>query len=247
MCFLESKFSWLAAPLLWASGIFVLVVAWAAASPAWIMAHFDQDGASPVEVATVGFFFFQIGFMWLVPPMPPSGKRTFLLADFSLITFFAICRELDWHKLLIKASNLPGATHGTPFKLKFLTNPANPLSDRIMIATCFVVAFGLCGATLFCFLPRLIKGLFKLHPVCWSIGFLGGTTALSQIADRLPATLRHSHGIHLTESQHALSAALEEGQELLLPLFVILAILQAHFIYNNAPSDSDALAKHREL
>ena len=246
MCFLKSKFSWLAAPLLWVSGIFVFVVAWAMASPAWIMAHFDQDGASPVEVATVGLFFFQIGFMWLVPPIPPSGKRTFLLADFSLITFFAIYRELDWHKLLIKASNLPGATHGTPFKLKFLTNPANPLADRIIVATCFAVAFGLCGVTLFCFLTRLIKGLFKLHPVCWSVGFLGGAAALSQIADRLPATLRHSHGINLTESQHALSTALEEGQELLLPLFVILAILQAHFIYNNDPSDSDALAKHRK-
>ena len=179
--------------------------------------------------------------------MPPSRKRTVLLADFSLITLIAICRELDWHKLLISASHLPGATTGTPFKLKFLMNAHNPLSDRLIVAACFVLAFGLCGATLLYYLRRLLKGLFKLHPVCWSIAFLGGTTILSQLFDRLPADLRHTFGIHLSASQHALMTALEEGEELLLPIFVILAILQAHFIYNNDPSDSISLSRHKDL
>ena len=247
MCFLKSKHSWLAAPLLWLTAIIVLTAIWAAAAPEWIQLHFNQDGASPVEVATVGLFFFQMGFLWLVPPMKPGWKRTLLLADFSLLTFFAICRELDWHKLLVKASNLPGATHGTPFKMKFLTNANNPLLDRLIVAACFAAVILLCAGTLLYYLPRLLKGLFRLHPVCWSIGFFGGSIILIQIVDRLPAVLRHGSGIHISDSLHALTTALEEGQELLLPLFIIIAVLQSHFIYNSDPSDGAALEKFRDL
>ena len=248
MCFLKSKYSWLAAPALWFVGVLVLVAIWAMATPEWVNVHFSQDGGSPVELTTVGLFFCLIGFLWLVPPMPPSRKRLLLLTDFSLITFIAICRELDWHLLLISApSHLPGMTRGTPFKLRFLTNANNPLSDRLIVAACFAVAIALCAGTLLYYLRRLLKGLVNLHPVCWSIAFLGGTALLSQFFDRLPAELRHGLGIHLTASQHALTSVLEEGQELLLPVFVILAILQAHFIYNNDPSDSTPLARHKEL
>ena len=247
MCFLKSKFSWLTAPLLWLAGISALVLTWTLADPEWIQLHFNQDGSSPVELATVGLFFFLIGFLWFVPPMRPGWQRTFWQADFSLLTFFAICRELDWHKLLVKASNLPGATHGTPFKMRFLTNPHNPLADRLIVLACFAVLISVCAGTLLYFLPRLLKGLFRLHPVCWSVGFFGGTIILIQIVDRLPAVLRNNYGIRISDSLHALTTALEEGQELLLPLFLVLAVLQAHFIYNNAPSDSSALAGHQDL
>lgn len=247
MCFLRSKQSWLAAPVLWLAGISVLLATWVLASPECIQFHFDQDGHSPVELATVAFFFFQIGFLWLVPPMAPGRWRTLLLADFSLLSFFAICRELDWHRLLVTVSNLPGATHGTPFKMRFLTNPNNPLADRLIVAACFVAVIALCAGTLLYYLRRLLKGLFTLHPVCWSIGFFGGTILLIQVFDRLPAVLRHTFGIQISDSLHALTTVLEEGQELLLPLFIILAILQAHFIYNDAPSERAALDRHRML
>ncbi|HQL50771.1 MAG TPA: hypothetical protein PLR91_06210 [Kiritimatiellia bacterium] len=247
MDFLKSKHAWLAAPLLWLAGVSALVLVWALATPEWIQAHFDHDGASPVEVATVGLFFFQMGFFWLVPPMRASRLRPLWLADFSLLTFFAICRELDWHKLLISASNLPGATRGTPFKMKFLTNANNPLADRLIVAACFAVVILLCAGTLLYFLRRLLTGLFKLHPVCWSMGFFGGTIILIQITDRLPAVLRKDLGIRISESLHALMTALEEGQELLLPLFVVIAVLQAHFIYNNERTDSAPLDRFRGL
>lgn len=247
MDFLKSKHAWLAAPLLWLAGVSALVLVWALATPEWIQTHFDHDGASPVEVATVGLFFFQMGFFWLVPPMRASRLRPLWLADFSLLTFFAICRELDWHKLLISASNLPGATRGTPFKMKFLTNANNPLADRLIVAACFAVVILLCAGTLLYFLRRLLTGLFKLHPVCWSMGFFGGTIILIQITDRLPAVLRKDLGIRISESLHALMTALEEGQELLLPLFVVIAVLQAHFIYNNERTDSAPLDRFRGL
>jgi len=247
MCFLKSKHSWLAAPLLWLGGILVLILTWSLATPAWITAHFDNKGSSPVESTTVGLFFVQIAFLWLLPPMRQCKQRLFWLADFSLITLFAICRELDWHKLLITASHLPGTTHGTPFKMKLLTNPGNPLSDRLIVAACFVAVIVICGGTLLYFLRRLISGLFKLHPVCWSIGFFGGTCILIQIVDRLPAVLRHDFKIVISEHLHALTLALEEGQELLLPLMIILAIIQAHFIYNDDADSHEPFIKFKEL
>ncbi len=247
MCFLKSKFSWLAAPLVWVAGTSLLLVIWALNSPEWIQAHFDNDGMSPVESATIGLFFFQMALLWFVPPIRPCRQRTFWLANFSLITFFAICRELDWHRLLITASDLPGCTLGTPFKMRFLLNANNPLADRLIVAACFLLALVICLGTLLYFLRRLLTGLFKLHPVCWSVAFLGGTALVSQLFDRLPAELRHGCGIHLSASQQALTTVLEEGQELLLPLFVVLAILQAHFIYANEPSDSVPVTRFKEL
>ena len=79
------------------------------------------------------------------------------------------------------------------------------------------------------------------------MGFFGGTIILIQITDRLPAVLRKDLGIRISESLHALMTALEEGQELLLPLFVVIAVLQAHFIYNNERTDSAPLDRFRGL
>lgn len=246
MCFLKNKHAWLAAPLLWLVGLTALLAVWACATPQWIELNFDQDGKSPVEIVTVALLFFQIGFLWLVPPIKPLRKRFFWAVVFSIISFIAICRQMDWHKLLITPSGLPGATRGTPFKMRFLTNTANPLSDRLVVPACFVIVIVVCVGALLYWLPRLLKGLFRLHPVCWSIGFIGGTTILVQFFDRAPSILRKDFGIHLTESTGALFTALEEGQELLLPLFAILAILQAHFIYNNDTPNPD-LELHRSL
>jgi hypothetical protein len=237
----------MAAPLLWVAGVAALSVTGLTAAPDWIANHFDQDGASPVEAATIALFWLQIAFFWLVPPMRPGRGRAFWLADFSLLSFFAICRQLDWHKLLVAPPGLPGATRGTPFKMKFLLNARNPLSDRILVALCFALVIALCGGTLLYFLPRLIRGLFQLHPVCWTIGFFGGTLILIQLFDRASSVLRKEFGILLTARQDALATALEEGLELLLPLFILVAVLQAHFIYLAADAESGPLARHRAL
>lgn len=247
MCVLKSKYSWLTAPVLWLAGTIALISVWAASTPVWIDRHFDYHGISPVESATIGLYFFMIGLLWSLPPMRPGRRRVFWSADFTLITFFAVCRELDWHKMLVKTSGLPDASHGTAFKMKFLTNTNNPLSDRIIVALCFLLVFAVCGFTLVYFLRRLLTGLFAFHPVCWSIGFLGGATILVQFADRLPAVLRHKYGIVLSDSLHAFCTTMEEGQELLMPLFVILAIIQAHFIYNDEPSDREELLRFKDL
>ena len=245
--FLKSRFAWVTAPVIFIVWSIILLCLWSTHSPEWIQAHFDADGASPIESATIGFFYLLIGLIWLVPAMRPSKRATFWKFDVSLVALIAICRELDWHKMLVHASDLPGATHGTAFKMRFITNPANPLSDRILVVLFFVVFFAVLGGTLIVFLPRLFKGLFKLHPVCWSIGFLGGTGILVNIFDRTPSILRKKFDTVLTPPTEALMTAFEEGMELLLPIFAMVAILQAYRIYVAGADDDSHVAEWREI
>lgn len=240
---LKSSRSWLAAPVLWIAGVVALLLVWALNYPCpepWIRRYFDNDGCSCVEAATIAFFFLQLAFIWLFPPMARGGRRIFWQTAFSLITLAAVCRELDWHKALVDVSAIPGATAGTPFKMRFLTNPANPLGDRLLVLACFVLVITLCGGTLLYFLPKLWKGLFRLQPVCWSVAFLGGTCILVQAVDRAPSVLRKKFGIVLSDPVRSLLSVLEEGQELLLPLFVMLALVQAYFLYGEDEPTSSA-------
>lgn len=234
MEFLKSRYSYLAAPVLFAAAVMMIFAVWGIWYPCpqeWIVRFVDNDGLSFIESATLGFFFLQFFCIWLIPPMTPGRRRIFWQIDFSLITFIAVARQLDWHKAMVQVSNLPGATTGTPFKMRFLTNSVNPLSDRLIVLFTFIVVIAVCGYTLFKFAKPLFTGFFKKQPVCWSIAFLGGTTVLIQFFDRLPSTLRKKLGIHLEEPIRSLFSLLEEGLEATLPLFVILALLQSYFLF----------------
>lgn len=245
MNILKTGYSWLVAPVIFLVTSVVLTWIGLTCSPEWIQFHFNGDGASPVEAATIGLFYFFIAFVWFVPPMAASRRATFWKLDFSLLSLIAICRELDWHKLLVSASGLPGATHGTAFKMKFLTNSANPLGDRILVALFFLLFFVVVGGTLLRFLPRLWKGIWKLHPVCWTIGCLGGAGILCQVFDRIPSVLRKKFAVTLSPETCGLLSALEEGFEILLPIFGILAVLQSYQIYVARGEDDAALQRWR--
>ncbi len=221
------------APIIWGCGMIALLFVYTIATPEKIFLNFSQKGFSPVEITTVGLFFFQILLFWMLPPVPlKTNKGKLLCLDFSVITLIAIAREMDWHRAIIDVSNIQGATHGTPFKMRFLTNPVNPLADRQLVLFCFIFVIALCAGTLLWYIRPLLKGLRTFHPVCWSIAFLGGSVILINIFDRMGSVLRKEFNIEFTEQSKALICLMEEGQELLLPLFVIIAVIQSHFIYN---------------
>jgi hypothetical protein len=246
MSFIKTRQSWLTAPVIWLCGFIILLIIGANNTPEWIKLNFNMKGHSPVETATVALFFFLILFIWLLPPVSlKTVKGKLLCFNFSVITFIAICREMDWHKAMIHVSNIEGATHGTPFKMRFLTNSINPLSDRLLVLFWFIVVIALCAGTLLWYIRPLLKGLFRFHPVCWSIAFVGGTGILIHIFDRMGSVLRNDYGILLTDNQKAMACVLEEGQELLLPLFIIVAIIQSHFIYNR--DTDDEISQFKEL
>jgi hypothetical protein len=220
------------APVLWLCGLAAIVIVWIFATPDWIMVHFDQDGMSPIELTTIGLFFAEIGFFWLVPPMLPGLRRTLFLTD---LLSDLVHRDLPRAGLAQAADfgDAPsGSDHGDAVQNALPAERQQPAArphHRVPLLRGHHRPMRGNPALL----PAAAAArIFKLHPVCWTLACLGGAFVASQFADRLPANLRHMFGIHVSDSVHALLAALEEGQELLLPIFVILATLQAHFIYN---------------
>lgn len=194
-------------------------------SPQWVMGFFDNEGQAPVEMVTIWLFWFSIASLWLRWPRTKGEwwQRVLL----SLIIVMAIIKETDAHLAWVQPSGLPGATHGTPFKMKFLTNGVNPLKDRLIVLGCFIFFFAVCGGTLLWYLRRLLTGVWRREAVSWTIGTIGGTGILIQIFDRTPSVLRKDFGVVMGEQTRALFAAFEEGLELLLPLLIVLAVYQA--------------------
>ena len=81
-----------------------------------------------------------------------------------------------------------------------------------------------------------VKGVFSLDPVAWSVGCFGGSGVLVHVADRLPSWLGHAHGLEksaagVTAAQ-SLCTALEEGGEMMIAIFALLAIFQSQYIHN---------------
>lgn len=124
---------------------------------------------------------------------------------------------------------------GTPFKMPFLLHPDVPIPAKCAAVAFFVLFFGVFGMTLLYFSVPLLKGVFSLHPVAWTVGCLGVSGIMVQICDRLPSWTRGLAEKPKEGSVDALGAlltALEEGGEMMLAIFALIAILQAHGIYS---------------
>ncbi len=254
MNIIVSKRSWLLAPLVWVLSLAALTVVWSVMEPAALKNAFDGGGYAFFEVMTIPFFILIVPTVWLCCPFSGSTTRkVFLCLCVSCIAVMAVVKELDLHVALMKFAypdvvgsdgNVYGlvkpngdALGGTPFKMRFLTNGAAPLGAKGLVLAYFVMFFGVFAGLLAYYAPRLIKGIFRLHPVAWTVSVLGASGVMVQVCDRLPAWLRHTSGGNLSESITALCTVFEEGGEMMLASFALLAILQAHAIYapDNAP------------
>ncbi|MBR1921774.1 MAG: hypothetical protein IJ829_07235 [Kiritimatiellae bacterium] len=249
--------SWLTAPVLWFAFVAALMATWAAMDPAALIRAFDQDGRSPFELATLPFFAAIVPLVWWRCPFSGSRRRrTVLCLAVSVVALMAIVKELDLHNMALHVlypsivgddgSILPGVLTrpdgrplvGTPFKARFLTNAAVPLGAKAVVVAYFASFFGVFAATLAYFALPFVKGVFALHPVAWSVGCFGASGVLVQIADRLPSWLGHAHGLQksaegVTAAQ-SLCTALEEGGEMMIALFALLAICQSWLLLRDA-------------
>lgn len=241
---------WYCAPALWFAAIAALVVVWAVMEPGALVAAFDQDGYSPFELATLPVFAAIVPLVWWKCPFSGSARRRAVLcAAVSLVALMAIVKETDLHNFALHAlcpslvgedgKILPGVLFkpngqpltGTPFKARFLTNGAVPFGAKAFVVGYFVSFFGVFAALLAYFSVAFVKGVFSLHPVAWTVGCLGASGVLVQIADRLPSWLGHAYGLEKSAdgvtSAQSLCTALEEGGEMMLAAFALLAIWQS--------------------
>ena len=249
---LSSRKSWMLAPIAWALSIVALTVVWATMEPEALKEAFDGDGYSFFEVMTVPFFAMIVPAVWLCCPFSGStARKSFLCLCVSCVAVMSVVKELDLHLALMQFAfpdvvGPDGCVHGlvkpngdplggTPFKMRFLTNGAAPLGAKCVVLAYFALLFGVFAALLAYYAVRLVNGFFGLHPVAWTVCFLGLSGVMVQVCDRLPAWFRHVAGGGLDASAAAMCTVLEEGGEMMVAAFALLAILQAHAIY--APDD----------
>lgn len=242
--------AWYSAPVLFFVGLLALLATWLCMEPAALHHAFDQDGYSPFELATVPFYAAIIPLVWWKCPFAGSRRRrTILCLAVSCVALMAVVKEMDLHLLLMQklfpdivdakgsVQNLVRpdgkALTGTPFKMRFLTNAGAPLAAKAVVLFYFAAFFGVFAATLAYFAKPFVVGVFRLHPVAWTIGCFGSTGVMVQLCDRVPAWYRHVAGLSkpkgsAVDAVGALFTALEEGGEMMIALFALLAILQSH-------------------
>jgi len=251
--------SFLFSPVVFVCGLLALALVWAALEPNTLHHAFDQDGYSPFELATIPFYAAVVPLVWWKCPFSGSrARRTLLCAAVSCVALMAVVKEMDLHlwamqRLFPDIVGADGSVHGlvkpngdpltgTPFKMRFLTNAGAPFAAKCLALFYFASFFGVFAALLgyytlpFWVKPSLLEGVFGRHPVAWSVGCLGSAGVMVQLCDRVPAWYRHAMGLAkpkegAIDAVGALFTAFEEGGELLIALFALIAILQAHALY----------------
>lgn len=254
---MKALVTWFTAPLLWFAGVAVLLVVWAVMDPVALKGAFDGGGYSPVELSTLPFFAAIVPLVWWKCPFTGSKKRrTLLCLAVSVVAVMAIVKQTDLHNMAMhclwpdligeNGSIVPGKLvkpngsplGGTPFKARFLTNGAVALSAKAFVVLYFTLFFGVFAVTASLFAPAFVKGVFKFDPVSWTFGCFGASGVLVQISDRLPAWYREATGIAMVTAEgtadkaSSLCTALEEGGEMMLASFALLAILQSWYMHN---------------
>lgn len=252
----------LVGPVVFCIGLLSLLLVWAIMEPAALHHAFDQDGYSPFELATIPFFAAIVPLVWWKCPFTGSSRRRALLcAAVSCVAIMAVVKEMDLHLMAMRALfpevvNADGNVYGlvkpngdpltgTPFKMRFLTNGGAPLMAKVLVVFYFGALFGVFAALLAYFFPKLVKGFFQLHPVAWTMCCFGTSGVMVQLCDRMPAWVRHIRGLPKEKTIDAISSfftALEEGGEMMIAIFALIAIYQAYRIYSkSADKSADAI------
>ena len=229
--------AWLAAPILFVAALIALALVWLIMEPEALHRAFDQDGYSPFELATLPFYAAIIPLVWWKCPFTGSaGRKALLCSAVSCVAFMAVVKETDLHLAAMRYlyPDVVAGFKGTPFKMRFLTSGAVPIGAKVVALSYFVLFFGVFGVTLAAFFPKLIKGIFSFNPAAWSMACFGASGVMVQLCDRMPAWIRHLRGLpksDVVDATGSFFTAFEEGGEMMIAIFALLAILQAHALY----------------
>lgn len=118
----------------------------------------------------------------------------------------------------------------TAIKIRFFTNPQNPLSEKIAAALIVLVIAAAVVFLLVRWLPFVLRGFWKGNPLAWTIAAFMGVGIVAKIVDRFPANYHKMTGLLIDERTDIYLKLIEEGGEALLPLLFALAVVQHHFL-----------------
>lgn len=144
--------------------------------------------------------------------------------DYVLFIFLLLCavfREAGIQHLLT-------STDTTAFKVRFFTNPNNPLWEKCRAAFLLIVVLGAALIVLLKYFPKIWKGFWAKDPMYWTVCTLAAFGILGKISDRLPSKYAVFAGHRLSDYEIYWYSIGEEGLEMCLPLLVAIAIWQYH-------------------
>jgi hypothetical protein len=155
-------------------------------------------------------------FLLFVKDFYNAGKVKDYIA-FVLLTIVCILREMG-------AQHWLTTTDTTAIKIRFFTNPNNPLSEKIVAALVILIVVSLIGYILFKWAIPTVKGFFKLNPLSWSVATLGAFGLIGKLIDRTRTDFWSKFGEQITNS----TDIWEETLEAMIPFTAIIILIQFH-------------------
>lgn len=143
---------------------------------------------------------------------------------FLVLWLVALLREMGMQHALASKDT-------TAIKIRFFTNPDNPLSEKIITAILVLSVVSVIIKLLIQYTPKIIRVFFAFDPLYWTICTFGGIGIVSKFADRFPSNYYKSTGVRLNETTEFLLKLVEEGGEACLPLLFAMALWQYHIQY----------------
>ena len=114
----------------------------------------------------------------------------------------------------------------TAIKLRFFTNPNNPLHEKIISGLLVIVVVGTALWLFAKYLPKIWKGFWKLNPLYWTVVTFGGILIVSQFCDRFPSKYFKATHQELGPIIEEWLKLFEEGGEACLPILFALGFIQ---------------------
>lgn len=134
-------------------------------------------------------------------------------------------RELDMHKSLFSMSFI---------KTKFYTSADITLNEKLIGVTILILILLLAGYLLAQLLQRMKQRCLDAPLALMLIGF--GMGLVSKVLDRFSSQMRELFNIFVTNETRLMIMALEESLEMIMPVFLIMALL----IYNASKKQNSA-------
>lgn len=197
---------------------------------------FDIEKSGATEVLTYVSYGFAAGIVLCLykDHIHTHRQTTYFALLFLWLT--ALLREMGIQHWL--------TTHDTTaIKIKFFTNPNNPLYEKIISASLVLLVLVVVCYLIFKYFKPMVVGFFKFKTIYWTIATFGVLTISTQFIDRFPANYVKATGTHLTEPVRFFLKIFEEGGESLLPLLFALAFVQFHFILHKKTSQNGGESK----
>lgn len=141
---------------------------------------------------------------------------------FSFFALICLLREMG-------AQHWLPSKDSTSFKIKFFTNPMNPIHEKIIAGIIVLIVVAACLYAAYKWAIPLVKGFFVKRWGAWLVGTMIGCGLLCKVCDRMNGFLK-SIG-YVWERRHftyGLNAVFEEGLEIMLPILATVALLAHH-------------------